>query len=233
MASDSEHLTTDLVDDVSQSFSSPPSNTPLTNLSNSINPARPGFESHTSLPPRHFEASFPVHGTQFHETSYKSFPRDDANKAFKENTMATPSIERASSAGVAAQSKPTGCLFYALMNAKRAASFENGIAFKAERSIILEYLEPQYQRIKDAYEKVVELISREKGACGHLNADLEDFDDAHVLYRKLDFAARSIIFLEDFAETFGEMPLSKSSWRSRKRTSDSRRSTLLRRGKSL
>ena len=90
-----------------------------------------------------------------------------------------------------------------LHKAKLAAGAENGTEFKNHRLLILQYLEPQYQRVRIAYNGAIEFIEQSKRLGGLLDATVEE--TSCVEYnpgkeeRNTHAAAKGIVVLEELA----------------------------------
>jgi len=86
----------------------------------------------------------------------------------------------------------------ALQRARIAAEYDHLDAFKAERSIIVEYLEPQYERICNAAANIIEFIKENKRSYELLDVqnDQESIEEFKIA------AWASVLLLEQYHQAF-------------------------------
>ncbi|KAN0098365.1 hypothetical protein V8E51_014028 [Hyaloscypha variabilis] len=89
-----------------------------------------------------------------------------------------------------------------LKQARIAARIEDSTQFKSQRLLVLQYLEPQYQRVRTAYNNVLEFIEKEKLIGNLLGANLEmDFWDYQMEEEQGGVSvAEGIVVLEELAQ---------------------------------
>jgi hypothetical protein len=92
----------------------------------------------------------------------------------------------------------------AFMHAKQISVFEDLIGFKQDRAEVIAYLEPQYQRLVLASNKIVTFIKSQKQINGL--SDDGTLHTSEVVFENVDtyshHFAEAIVFLEQFAAAF-------------------------------